>query len=104
MDKEEVWRCETFELAITDDQNGKALWTLADVTTAIENRRYLGDVSDMDLKLLDQILPHCSKTQLTRIEKSTKRKDLSPVTDRLWKSFYEKEFGIESTESVMDRR
>nr|XP_011463641.1 PREDICTED: uncharacterized protein LOC105351343 [Fragaria vesca subsp. vesca] len=56
----------------------------------------------MDLELVEQILPHCSKTQLIHIEKSTKDRDLSPVTDKLWKTFYEKEFGIESTESVSE--
>ncbi|KAL6125615.1 hypothetical protein ACLB2K_073671 [Fragaria x ananassa] len=85
--------------ANTDYQIVKAL-SLADVTTAIENRRFLGDVSDMDLELVERILPHCSKTQLIHIEKSTKNRDLSPVTDKLWKSFYEREFGTESTESV----
>ncbi|KAL6194102.1 hypothetical protein ACLB2K_035186 [Fragaria x ananassa] len=56
----------------------------------------------MDLELVEQILPHCSKTQLIHIEKSTKDRDLSTVTDKLWKTFYEKEFGIESTESVSE--
>ncbi|KAL6191303.1 hypothetical protein ACLB2K_037694 [Fragaria x ananassa] len=87
--------------ANTDYQNGKAL-SVADVSIATENRRFLGDVSNMDLELIEQILPHCSKTQLIHIEKSTKDRDLSPVTDKLWKSFYEKEFGIESTESVSE--
>ncbi|PRQ56691.1 putative RNA polymerase II transcription factor SIII, subunit A [Rosa chinensis] len=87
--------------ANTDDQKGKAL-SFADVSTAIDNRRFLGDVSDMDLDLLEHILPHCSKKQLIHIEMSTKDRDLSPVTDTLWKSFYEKEFGIESTNSVSE--
>ncbi|XP_061999101.1 uncharacterized protein LOC133716404 [Rosa rugosa] len=69
---------------------------------AINNRMFLSDVSDMDLDLLEQILPHCFKTHLIHIEKSTKDRDLSPVTDKLWKSFYEKEFGIESTDSVSE--
>ncbi|XP_024157268.1 uncharacterized protein LOC112165089 [Rosa chinensis] len=33
---------------------------------------------------------------------STKDRDLSPVTDTLWKSFYEKEFRIECTNSVSE--
>ncbi|PRQ51995.1 putative RNA polymerase II transcription factor SIII, subunit A [Rosa chinensis] len=37
------------------------------------------------------------------IEKSTKGRDLSPVTDKLWKKFYEKEFGIERTNLVIER-
>lgn len=83
------------------DQKGKAL-SFAAVSAAIDNRRFLGDVSDMDLDVLEQILPHCSKAQLTRIEKSTKGRDLSPVTDKLWKRFYETEFGIKSTELLME--
>ncbi|KAK9911489.1 hypothetical protein M0R45_035397 [Rubus argutus] len=83
------------------DQKGKAL-SFAAVSAAIDNRRFLGDVSDMDLDVLEQILPHCSKAQLTRIEKSTKGRDLSLVTDKLWKRFYETEFGIKSTELLIE--
>lgn len=59
-------------------------------------------MSDMDLDVLEQILPHCSKAQLSHIEKSTKGRDLSPVTDTLWKRFYEREFGTKSTELLME--
>ncbi|PRQ56537.1 putative RNA polymerase II transcription factor SIII, subunit A [Rosa chinensis] len=76
--------------------------SFADVSTTIDNQRFLVNVNDMDLDLLEQILPHCSKTQLIHIEKSTKGRDLSPVIDKLWKSAYEKEFGIESTNSVSE--
>lgn len=83
------------------DQKGKAL-SFAAVSVAIDNRRFLWDVSDMDLDVLEQILPRCSKAQLTHIEKSTKGRDLSPVTDKLWKRFYEREFGTKSTELLME--
>ncbi|PRQ56557.1 putative RNA polymerase II transcription factor SIII, subunit A [Rosa chinensis] len=81
-----------------NDQKGKAL-SFVDVSMAIDNRMFLGDVSDMDLDLLEQILPHSFKTHLIQIEKSTKDRDLSLVTNKLWKSFYEK---IESTDSVSE--
>ncbi|PRQ56565.1 putative RNA polymerase II transcription factor SIII, subunit A [Rosa chinensis] len=84
--------------ANTNDQKGKAL-SFADVSMAIDNRMFIGDVSDMDLDLLEQILPHSFQTQLIHIEKFTKDRDLSPVTNKLWKSFYEK---IESTDSVSE--
>lgn len=83
------------------DQKGKAL-SFAAVSAAIANRRFLWDVSDMDLEVLEQILPHCSKTQLTHIEKSTKGSDLGPVINKLWKRFYESEFGTKSTELLME--
>ncbi|XP_050380320.1 elongin-A [Argentina anserina] len=70
---------------------------------AIDNIRYLGDVGGTDFDFLEQILPHCTKDQLMHIEKSTKGRDLSPVTDELWKKFYEKDFGIERTNMVIKR-
>ncbi|XP_055961403.1 elongin-A isoform X2 [Mercurialis annua] len=73
------------------------------VSVAISNVRYLGDVGETDLHLLDQILPHCTVDQLTHIEKSTQERDLSPVTDKLWKSFYEKQFGERNTNSVTEK-
>lgn len=39
--------------------------------TAIVNLRYMGDVGEMDLHLLKDILPHCNIDQLTHIENST---------------------------------
>ena len=41
------------------------------VRTAIDNLRYLGDVGETDLYLLDRILPHCTVDQLMRVEKCT---------------------------------
>lgn len=32
-----------------------------------------------------------------------KGRDLSPVTDSLWKIFYEKEFGVQNAETVIKR-
>lgn len=42
------------------------------VTTAIDNLRYLGDVGETDIDLLDRILPHCTLDQLMRVEDCTK--------------------------------
>ncbi|CAL9041143.1 unnamed protein product [Musa banksii] len=71
--------------------------------TAISNLRYIGDVGEVDLYLLKDILPHCNIDQLTHIEDSTQGRDLSPVTDALWKRFYEQQFGVESANTVIKR-
>lgn len=73
------------------------------INTAIDNRRYLGDVGDVELNLLEKILPHCSKEQLAHIEKSTKGRDLSPITDKLWRRFFEREFGIKAADEVIEK-
>ncbi|PON96525.1 RNA polymerase II transcription factor subunit [Trema orientale] len=73
------------------------------VYTAIDNVRYLGDVGETDSHLLDRILPHCTVDQLEHIEKSTEGRDLSPITDKLWKKFYEIKFGVENTKTVVER-
>ncbi|KAJ0969508.1 hypothetical protein J5N97_022385 [Dioscorea zingiberensis] len=70
---------------------------------AIDNLRYLGDVGELDLYLLKDILPHCTIDQLMHIEESTEGRDLSPVTDRLWKRFYVQQFGEENTNLVIKR-
>ncbi|KAJ8458299.1 hypothetical protein OPV22_031225 [Ensete ventricosum] len=72
-------------------------------TTAISNVRYIGDVGEVDLYLLKDILPHCNIDQLTHIENSTEGRDLTPVTDALWKRFYEQQFGVESANTVIKR-
>ena len=41
------------------------------VETVIDNLRYLGDVGETDLHLLDRILPHCSIDHLKRVEKGS---------------------------------
>lgn len=73
------------------------------VQVAIDNIRYLGDVGETDHHLLDRILSHCSLDQLMRVENFTQGRDLSPVTDKLWKNFYQAEFGVESTNVVVER-
>ncbi|TXG55720.1 hypothetical protein EZV62_020976 [Acer yangbiense] len=73
------------------------------VETAIDNVRYLGDVGETDLHLLDRILSHCTFDQLMHVENSTKGRDLTPVTDKLWKKFYKKEFGEKSLNVVIER-
>ncbi|XP_078444645.1 transcription elongation factor B polypeptide [Wolffia australiana] len=72
------------------------------VQTAIDNVRYIGDVGETDNSLLNEILPHCTVEQLDHIERSTAR-DLSAVTDPLWKVFYERAFGADSVNLVMKR-
>ncbi|OVA09030.1 RNA polymerase II transcription factor SIII [Macleaya cordata] len=73
------------------------------IQTAIDNVRYLGDVGETDIHLLKEVLPHCTVDQLMHIEKSSKGRDLSPVTDKLWKKFYEKQFGSKSADSVIEQ-
>ncbi|KAB9055687.1 hypothetical protein FH972_026943 [Carpinus fangiana] len=73
------------------------------IKTTIDNVRYLGDVGETDINLLDRILPHCTIDQLMHIEKCSEGRDLSPATDKLWKKFYEKQFGAKNTEQVVER-
>ncbi|XP_068494898.1 uncharacterized protein [Phaseolus vulgaris] len=79
--------------------------TLVDlcVQKVIDNVRYLGNVGYVDQHLLERILPHCTVDQLMNVEKSTKGRDLSPVTDKLWKKFFEKQFGTNSTNEVIKK-
>lgn len=72
------------------------------VRKAIDNLRYMGSVDGVEMDLLKRILPHCTLEQLTLIEKSTEM-DLSPVTDPLWKRFYQREFGQDHTNKVVTR-
>lgn len=41
------------------------------VQTAVDNVRYLGDVGETDIHLLERILSHCSLEQLIHVENST---------------------------------
>ncbi|XP_019166266.1 PREDICTED: uncharacterized protein LOC109162066 isoform X2 [Ipomoea nil] len=73
------------------------------VQVAIDHVRYIGDVGATDFHLLERFLPHCTVDQLALIEKSTQGRDLSPVTDKIWKQFYEREFGKKSASLVIER-
>lgn len=73
------------------------------VQTTIDNLRYLGDVGETDIHLLERILPHCTVDQLMHIENETKERDLSQVTNKLWKKFYEVKFGAEHTNEVIEK-
>lgn len=73
------------------------------VQTAIDNVRYLGDVGETALHLLERILPHCTVEQLRHVENSTEGRDLIPVTNKLWKKFYELEFGVKNANLVVER-
>ncbi|XLR04112.1 hypothetical protein S83_070310, partial [Arachis hypogaea] len=50
------------------------------VQKIIDNIRYLGNVGCVDLHLLERISPHYTGA------------DLSPMTDKLWKGFFEKQY------------
>ncbi|GAB4824806.1 hypothetical protein Ancab_007676 [Ancistrocladus abbreviatus] len=73
------------------------------VQTVIDNIRYLGNVGETDAHLLERILPHCTVDQLMHVEDETEGRDLSLVTDKLWKKFFEAKFGVEATKSVIER-
>ncbi|KAG0470101.1 hypothetical protein HPP92_016801 [Vanilla planifolia] len=73
------------------------------IGSAIANLRYIGDVGALDMHLLKDILPHCTIDQLMNIEKSAEGVDLSPVTNDLWRKFYEKRFGDEHAKLVTRR-
>ena len=85
-------------------ETGKAP-TLLDlcIKTAIDNRKHLGNVGDVSTEFLEQILSHCSKEELVHIEKSTKGRDLSPVTDKFWKRIFKEEFGRRATDDVIEK-
>ena len=58
-----------------------------------------------DDEILKQVLPHCTVDQLKYVEKCLKSKgrDLGPATDKLWKKFYERKFGVQSANVVAQR-
>ncbi|KAL5722733.1 hypothetical protein ACHQM5_006217 [Ranunculus cassubicifolius] len=72
------------------------------IQTTIDNLRYLGDVGETDIELLKDILPHCTADQLMRIEKSTQGRDLSSVTNKLWRRFFQQKFGMETFHSLSE--
>ncbi|KAK3042412.1 hypothetical protein RJ639_000136, partial [Escallonia herrerae] len=65
--------------------------SLVDLTVqmAIDNIRYLGNVGETALHLLERILPHCTMEQLMHVESSTE--------------VYELQFGAKSTNVVVER-
>lgn len=71
--------------------------------TAIANIRYMGDIGETDIYLLKDILPHATPDQLMHIEKSTVGRDLSEVTNDLWKRYYKNAFGEENVNLVVER-
>ncbi|XP_031491323.1 uncharacterized protein LOC116258353 [Nymphaea colorata] len=73
------------------------------VQTAIDNIKYIGDVGETDINLLKFILPHCTADQLMHIEASSYGRDLTAVTDNLWKKHYEQLFGVENANVVIKR-
>jgi elongin-A len=73
------------------------------VRKAIDNLQYIGDVGETDIQLLKRILPHCTAEQLNHIETSTKGRDLSPVTDELWRKCYGRKFGNDAVDMVQER-
>lgn len=73
------------------------------VQKAIDNLKHIGDVGETDFHLLERFLSHCTVDQLMHIEDSTEERDLSPVTNKLWKKFYENKFGSDKTNLVVAR-
>lgn len=73
------------------------------VQTAIDNLQYLADVGHTDISLLAKILPHCTPEQLHRIETSSCRRDLTSITNDLWRKFYSRKFGPENVNIVLER-
>nr|CAB3480130.1 unnamed protein product [Digitaria exilis] len=72
------------------------------VQKIIDNLRDLGGVDGIEMELLKRILPHCTLEQLTRVENRT-RMDLSSITDPLWRRFYQREFGVDHTNQVIEK-
>ncbi|XP_028778466.1 uncharacterized protein LOC114734981 [Neltuma alba] len=70
----------------------------------IDNVWSLANVGEIDEYLLDLMLPLCSVDQLKYVEGATKVSqgiDLSSVTDKLWRTFYEARFG--NTDGVIEK-
>ena len=57
-----------------------------------------------DISILN-FLPHCNVDQLMHVEKCSKSigRDVSIVTDKLCRKFYEREFGVSSANVVVQR-
>lgn len=72
------------------------------IRTTMDNLRYVDNVDGVEMDLLQRILPHCKMEDLTRIENNTEM-DLTPVTDKLWKLFYTRQFGEENANQVVKR-
>lgn len=72
------------------------------IQTVIGNIRYLGNVGEVDMHLLERILPYCTIEQLMHVENETGR-DLSQVTDKIWKKIYEAVFGTRHTNDVVEK-
>ncbi|XP_047320364.1 uncharacterized protein LOC124924355 [Impatiens glandulifera] len=73
------------------------------IKKVIDNLGYLGDVGDTEILLLDPILSQCTIQQLIHIEESTKGRDLSEITDEVWKRSYQTDFGVISASLVIER-
>jgi elongin-A len=71
----------------------------------VGNNRGLDIFADCDDAILEYVLPHCKVDQLMYVEECSKSKgrDLSPITDMLWKKFYEREFGVERANVLVQR-
>ncbi|CAN8241628.1 unnamed protein product [Cochlearia groenlandica] len=72
------------------------------VWKAIDNVEYIGYVGGVEFGLLEQILEHCTSEQLMHIEDSTQDTDLSPITAKLWKRFYEKGFNRDEKDDFVE--
>ena len=71
----------------------------------VGDKRRLEVFAACDVSILEKVLPHCNVDQLMYVEKCCKSRgrDLSLVTDQLWKKFYEREFGVSKANVVVQR-
>eukprot|EP00897_Mesotaenium_endlicherianum_P009457 jgi/Mesen1/853/ME000112S10996 len=69
----------------------------------IDNVDLLGDVGDTHEDFLRPILLHCNAEQLARIEDATEGRDLTVVTDDMWKACYARRYGAQSAAQLVER-
>ena len=71
----------------------------------VGDKRPLDIFATCDLSILQHALSHCTVDQLMYVENCSKSKgkDLSLITDNLWKNFYQREFGVQKTNALVER-
>ena len=92
----------TFHIILIPMEKGR-LFRLNDnwVSVAIGLLDSFGDVGSYHPDFLEKLLPHCSKDQLAHIERCTTKVDLTPITNKLWKTFFQRDFGGRATDEIM---
>eukprot|EP00271_Cylindrocystis_brebissonii_P011070 TRINITY_DN2777_c2_g4_i1.p1 TRINITY_DN2777_c2_g4~~TRINITY_DN2777_c2_g4_i1.p1 ORF type:complete len:351 (-),score=63.88 TRINITY_DN2777_c2_g4_i1:196-1248(-) len=69
----------------------------------LANLDALGDVGDTDWDTLEILLRRCNMQYVRRIEDANPSRDLSRVTEELWRGFYSSSYGRPSMEAVLAR-